>query len=60
MKERYNLTVTLDLDRRANSSNELTNIVLYECIRELLFNVVKHSQTAQAEVRNESRFRAEN
>ncbi|MCH9655467.1 MAG: PAS domain S-box protein [Planctomycetes bacterium] len=51
MKERYNLTVTLDLDRRANSSNELTNIVLYECIRELLFNVVKHSQTAQAEVR---------
>lgn len=51
MKERYNLTVSLDLDHHANSPNELTNIVLYECIRELLFNVVKHSQTTQAHVR---------
>lgn len=50
MKERYNLTVSLNLDHRANSPNELTNIVLYECIRELLFNVVKHSQTTQAQV----------
>ncbi|QDU10024.1 PAS domain S-box protein [Gimesia aquarii] len=51
MKERYNLDVKLDLDRQANSSNELINIILYECIRELLFNVVKHSQTNQAFVR---------
>jgi len=51
MKERYNLTVTLDLDRRANPRDEVTNIILFESIRELLFNVVKHSQTTQAHVR---------
>ncbi|WP_145307558.1 PAS domain S-box protein [Gimesia fumaroli] len=50
MKERYKLDVTLDLDRRANPQSETTKIVLYECIRELLFNVVKHSQTDQAHV----------
>ncbi|QDT88771.1 PAS domain S-box protein [Gimesia algae] len=51
MKARYNLTVTLDLDRRANPRNELIDIVLYECIRELLFNIVKHSQMTEAQVR---------
>ncbi|QDV48365.1 PAS domain S-box protein [Gimesia fumaroli] len=51
MKERYNLTATLDLDRRANPRTELIDIVLYECIRELLFNIVKHSQITEAQVR---------
>lgn len=51
MDERYHLTVTLDLDHKASPQTELTNIVLYECIRELLFNVVKHSKTDQAHVR---------
>lgn len=50
MKERYKLNVTLDLDHRANPQNETTKIVLFECIRELLFNVVKHSQTSEAHV----------
>ncbi|MCA9014300.1 MAG: PAS domain S-box protein, partial [Planctomycetaceae bacterium] len=50
MKERYKLNVTLDLDQRANPQNETTKIVLYECVRELLFNVVKHSQTTEAHV----------
>tara|TARA_R110002111_G_scaffold227346_2_gene288933 strand:+ start:62482 stop:63966 length:1485 start_codon:yes stop_codon:yes gene_type:complete len=50
MKERYKLTITLDLDPRANPQTELIKVVLYECIRELLFNVVKHSQTTQAHV----------
>lgn len=50
MEERYKLEVTLDLDHSANPQSETTKIVLYECIRELLFNVVKHSQTTQAHV----------
>ncbi|WP_339735132.1 PAS domain S-box protein [uncultured Gimesia sp.] len=50
MKERYKLSVTLDLDHRANPQNETTKIVLFECIRELLFNVVKHSQMKEAHV----------
>ncbi|QDT41524.1 Sensor protein FixL [Gimesia alba] len=50
MKERYKLNVTLDLDQRANPKSETSKIVLYECIRELLFNVVKHSQTDEAHV----------
>ncbi|WP_417383362.1 PAS domain S-box protein [Gimesia sp.] len=50
MLERYNLTVTLDLDQTVSPQAELTKIVLYECIREILFNVVKHSQATQAHV----------
>lgn len=50
MRERYNLHVTLDLDRRADPQQESTRVALYECIRELLFNVVKHSETSQARV----------
>lgn len=51
MKERHNLNVTLDLDRQANPRNEVTSVILFECVRELLFNVVKHSQKIQAHVR---------
>ncbi|QDU49121.1 PAS domain S-box protein [Gimesia panareensis] len=50
MRERYNLNVTLDLDRRADPQNDTTKVALYECIRELLFNVVKHSETTEARV----------
>ncbi|QDT91664.1 PAS domain S-box protein [Gimesia algae] len=51
MLERYNLTVALNLDETVSPQAELTKIVLYECIREILFNVVKHSQTSRADVR---------
>jgi two-component system, LuxR family, sensor kinase FixL len=50
MQERYHLNVTLKLNPQANPQSELTKVVLYECIRELLFNVVKHSQTTEAHV----------
>lgn len=50
MLERYNLSVTLELDKTVSPQSELTKIVLYECIRELLFNVVKHSQATHAHV----------
>lgn len=50
MRERYNLNVTLDLDRRADPQQDSTKVALYECIRELLFNVVKHSETSEARV----------
>lgn len=50
MLERYNLTVTLELDHAVSPQAELTKIVLYECIREVLFNVVKHSQATHAHV----------
>lgn len=50
MRERHNLNVTLDLDRRADPPLDSTRVALYECIRELLFNVVKHSETSEARV----------
>lgn len=50
MQERYNLNVTLDLDRQAEPQHDTIKVALYECIRELLFNVVKHSETTEARV----------
>ncbi|HAH49285.1 PAS domain S-box protein [Gimesia sp.] len=50
MQERYNLTVALDLDQAVSPQAELTKIVLYECVREILFNVVKHAQATHAQV----------
>jgi len=50
MQERYNLTVGLDLDQAVSPQAELTKIVLYECVREILFNVVKHAQATHAQV----------
>ena len=51
MREKHGLTVALDVDRRAEPDTEETRFLLFECIRELLFNVLKHSGVYDARVR---------
>lgn len=48
--EKHNLTVGLELDVAADPRNEGIRVFLFEAIRELLLNVVKHAHSANAHV----------
>lgn len=48
MKEKHNLTVDLELDEGAEPEKEEVKSMLYYCIRELLFNVVKYAEVSEA------------
>jgi DNA-binding NarL/FixJ family response regulator len=48
METDYNLRIALDCDPSAEPDSEQVRTLLFECTRELLFNVVKHAQTSQA------------
>jgi signal transduction histidine kinase len=50
MKEKYDLTVAVDLDRRIDAPNEEVRRMVFLAVRELLFNVVKHSGVREARV----------
>jgi len=50
MREKHGLEVRLDLEQSAEPKVEEVRILLFESVRELLFNVVKHSQVKQATV----------
>lgn len=50
MKARHGLEVVASLDPAAEPQTADTRILLFQAIRELLFNVVKHAQTDRAEV----------
>ncbi|MGH9868065.1 MAG: MASE1 domain-containing protein [Candidatus Polarisedimenticolia bacterium] len=50
MKEKQGLTVTFEA-RECESLDESTRMFVYEAIRELLFNVVKHGETREAALR---------
>lgn len=50
MKEKHGLDVKLEVDERAKTEREDVRVLLFESVRELLFNVVKHAQTATASV----------
>jgi len=45
METDYNLHITLDCDPAAEPESEQVRTLLFECTRELLFNVVKHAKT---------------
>ncbi len=51
MREKNRFTVELDADSEAEPVNEAVRIFLFESVRELLFNAVKHSGVTQARVR---------
>ena len=53
--EKYRLAVELDADPLAVPDSEATTLLLFQSVRELLFNVVKHAQvrTARVEVRQQ-------
>jgi signal transduction histidine kinase len=46
----YGLKVTLDVDRAAGVPDDELRVHLFQIARELLFNVVKHAGTSEAEV----------
>ena len=48
METDYNLRIALDCDPAAEPESEQVRTLLFECTRELLFNVVKHAKTNQA------------
>jgi PAS domain S-box-containing protein len=50
MKEKYRLHVDLELDKMAIPTSENMRILLFESVRELLFNVFKHAGVNSARV----------
>jgi PAS domain S-box-containing protein len=46
---KFNLRVTIEIDERIEIADEIA-IVLFQSIRELLYNVVKHAQSSSANV----------
>ncbi len=48
MYERYNLTVHTDIDFALDAENEGIRSIVFYSVRELLFNVVKHSEVLEA------------
>ncbi|MCF8061463.1 MAG: PAS domain-containing protein [Deltaproteobacteria bacterium] len=51
LKENHGLTVDMDLDANATPTQQNTKVLLYQSVRELLLNVVKHAGTSRARVR---------
>ena len=47
-QEKYGLTLHVDADDRAEPASEDVRVVLFELVRELLVNVVKHAGTDEA------------
>ncbi len=50
MHERHNLTVTLTGARRLPELPEALGVMVFQCVQELLFNVVKHAKVERAGV----------
>jgi PAS domain S-box-containing protein len=50
MWDNHGLTVEVQADDQANPSAEEVSVLLFEAVRELLFNVLKHAQTLHARV----------
>jgi signal transduction histidine kinase len=53
MGRRYGLTVTVDQDQRRHDLGKEVKIVLFQAVRELLTNVVKHAKANSARIRIE-------
>lgn len=50
LKERFNLEVKLTVNQKNEPADESVRVFLFSAVRELLFNVVKHAHTKEAEV----------
>lgn len=51
MWQQYSLPIELQADEAFVIANEDLHVLLFNCVRELLFNVVKHAEASRAEVR---------
>jgi CheY-like chemotaxis protein len=50
MQEKHQFKVNLRSDSKAEPAGEETRYLVFECVRELLFNAVKHAGVAEAQV----------
>ena len=50
MKEKHQFTVHVRTDSKAEPAKEEVRLLLFECVRELLFNAVKHAGVNEADV----------
>jgi two-component system CheB/CheR fusion protein len=50
MRRQYGLSITVQADGSFAIPNEELHVLLFNCVRELLFNVVKHAEAGQAVV----------
>lgn len=50
-RKNHNLTIDLTLDKRAEPEQEELKILLFESVRELLLNIVKHAEAKSAAVK---------
>ena len=50
MEKEHNLVVAVQFDQNCEPDNEQVRTIVFECARELLFNVHKHAQTDKAEL----------
>lgn len=48
MERDHNLAVTLSVGENTEPDNEQVRVIVFECARELLFNVVKHAKATEA------------
>lgn len=51
MQEKHGLSVSVEVDKSAEPVSEDVRILLFQGVRELLFNIVKHAGVKQARVR---------
>ena len=51
MQEKQQLTVQVQAEAAAEPQSEQTKVMLFQAVRELLFNVVKHAKVKHAQVR---------
>jgi PAS domain S-box-containing protein len=50
MRKQYNLPIELQADEAFAIPNEELHVLLFNCVRELLFNIVKHADASRAVV----------
>jgi len=51
MREKHGLDVEVEADEQANPSPDELRFLLFQSVRELLFNIVKHARTTRARIR---------
>ncbi len=56
MKRDHGLDVDMFIEAGSEPDNERVRLVLFDCVREMLFNVVKHAETKRAEIVMRMRF----
>ncbi len=50
MRQRYGLSIELQTEEPFAIADEALHVLLFNCVRELLFNIVKHAQASRAVV----------